>query len=171
MKTLITLFVSIITISLSGQISMFVHQHNSATDDYQIDDVRKITFDNGMNVHPHSGTTTNYVIDDVRKITFDNSVVTSNGVTDDISSSFRSYPNPASDQINIEYSLTDVSGVLLEVYNINGTLVKSFNIGEKSSGNHHFLWTCEQRLSTGIYILKLKTDEFIKTNRLVIQNK
>ena len=170
MKTILSFCISILTLSLSGQISMFVHQHNSSTDSYNIDDVRKITFDSGMNVHPHTGTITNYVIDDVRKITFDNSVVTSNGITDDISSYFRSYPNPASDHVNIEYSLTDESEVLLEVYNINGTLVSYFDLGKSSAGQHHFKWTNEQRLSTGIYILKLKTEEFIKTNRLVIQN-
>ena len=170
MRLILSFFVSIVTLSLSGQVSMFVHQHNSTTDSYNIDDVRKITFDSGMNVHPHTGTITNYVIDDVRKITFDNSVVTSNEITDDISSYFRSYPNPASDHVNIEYSLNDDSEVILELYNINGTLVSFHDLGKISAGNHHFKWTNEQRLSTGIYILKLKTDEFIKTNRLVIQN-
>jgi len=170
MKAILTFFVSLVTLSLSGQISMFVHQNNSSTDIYNIDDVRKITFDNGMNVYPHTGITTNYVIDDVRKITFENGVLTSDRIIDETSVSFRTYPNPATDLVNVEYKLSFESRVFLEVYNINGKLVSFLDIGKRSAGSHYVQWLNEHKLTTGIYILKLKTDEFIKTNRLVIQS-
>ena len=71
MRKVSTLLTLVLCIGmLHGQISMFVHQNNSSTDSYNIDDVRKITFDSGMNVHPYNGKFSNYAIDDVNKITF-----------------------------------------------------------------------------------------------------
>ena len=65
-------FTGLLAFSAYGQTSMYVHLNNSTIDNYAIDDVRKITFNNGMNVHQYSSAVNDYVIDDLRKLTFKN---------------------------------------------------------------------------------------------------
>ena len=170
MKYIITL-IAVLSFSISyGQISMFVHQNNSSTDIYNIDGVRKITFDNGMNVHPYSGNADNYVIDDVRKLTFEPGVFTSIKKPKRLTSSLRTYPNPTSNNINIEYSLGAESDVNLSLYNVKGDLVRHTDIGSKTEGIHTFkLDLSNNRLSPGIYVMQLKTNNSIQTNKIIIQ--
>ncbi len=170
MKHIITLII-VLSFSISyGQISMFVHQNNSSTDIYNIDDVRKITFNSGMNVHPYSGNADNYVIDDVRKLTFEPGIFTSIEKPKSLTSSLRTYPNPTSNNINIEYSLGAESDVNLSLYNVKGDLVRHTDIGSKTEGIHTFkLDLSNNRLSPGIYVIQLKTDNSIQTNKIIIQ--
>ena len=171
MKKLTTLLSLALCIGVvHGQISMFVHQNNSSTDIYNIDDVRKITFDSGMNVHPHTGAVSNYVIDDVRKLTFEPGIFTSIEKPKRLTSSLRAYPNPTSSNINIEYSLSAESDVNLSLYNVKGDLVRHTDIGSKTEGIHTFkLDLSNNRLSPGIYVMQLKTNNSIQTNKIIIQ--
>ena len=170
MKQIITLL-AVLSFSISyGQISMFVHQNNSSTDIYNIDDVRKITFDSGMNVHPNTGVVSNYVIDDVRKLTFEPGVFTSIEKPKSLTSSLRAYPNPTSSNINIEYRLGAESDVNLSLYNVKGDLVRHTDIGSKTEGIHTFkLDLLNNSLSPGIYVMQLKTNSTIQTNKIIIQ--
>ncbi len=172
MKKLTTLLSLALCIGVvHGQISMFVHQNNSSTDIYNIDDVRKITFNSGMNVHPYSGNADNYVIDDVRKLTFEPGVFTSIEKPKRLTSSLRAYPNPTTNsQLNIEYSLGAESDVNLSLYNVKGDLVRHTDIGSKTEGIHTFkLDLSNNRLSPGIYVMQLKTNNSIQTNKIIIQ--
>lgn len=153
-----------------GQISMFVHQNNSSTDMYNIDDIRKITFDGGMNVHLNAGTTSNYFVDDIKKLTFEPEVFTSIEKPERLTSSLRAYPNPASNNIYIEYSLHVESDASLSLYTINGDLVKHADISYQKEGFHSFkLELSNNRLSPGIYVIQLKTNSSIQTNKIIIQ--
>ena len=164
MKKLITLLSLSLCIGMAhGQISMFVHQNNSSTDIYNIDDIRKITFNSGMNVHPNTGAVSNYVIDDVRKLTFEPGVFTSIETPKRLTSSLRTYPNPTSSNINIEYSLGAESDVNLSLYNVKGDLVRHTDIGSKTEGIHTFkLDLSNNRLSPGIYVMQLKTNNSVQ---------
>ncbi len=138
MKQIITL-IAVLSFSISyGQMSMFVHQNNSSTDVYNIDDVRKITFNSGMNVHPNTGAVSNYVIDDVRKLTFEPGIITSIETPESLTSSLRTYPNPTSNNINIGYILGAESDVSISLFNIKGDMARHIDMGSKSEGIHTF---------------------------------
>ena len=171
MRKLITLLSLALCIGmLHGQISMFVHQNNSSADSYNIDDLRKITFDSGMNVHPYTGTVSNYAIDDVYKITFQPGVFTALQTPESPTSSMITYPNPSSDQINVEYNLNDQSDVDLTVYNIKGDLIKLIDLGSMSEGTHTFqLDLSQNNLSPGIYVVHLRTNSSVQTNKVIIR--
>ena len=145
MKKLTTLLSLALCIGVvHGQISMFVHQNNSSTDIYNIDDVRKLTFEPG--------------------------VFTSIEKPKRLTSSLRAYPNPTSSNINIEYSLSAESDVNLFLYNVKGDLVRHTDIGSKTEGIHTFkLDLSNNRLSPGIYVMQLKTNNSIQTNKIIIQ--
>lgn len=77
------------------------------------------------------------------------------------------YPNPASDRVNISFSLDKTTEGTLEVVDVLGRKVSSVgkykcNVGE----NVIAINTAE--LSTGIYIVKLKVDNQLLTKQLVI---
>ncbi len=170
MKQIITL-IAVLSFSISyGQMSMFVHQNNSSTDVYNIDGVRKITFDSGMNVHPNTGAVSNYVIDDVRKLTFEPGIITSIETPESLTSSLRTYPNPTSNNINIGYILNAESDVSISLFNIKGDMARHIDMGSKSEGIHTFkLDLLDNSLSPGIYVMQLKTNNSIQTNKIIIQ--
>jgi len=74
------------------------------------------------------------------------------------------YPNPfypAKDRIaTISYNLNREANVVIEVYNIAGELVKEWNEGYKSEGEHQTDWEGrnrgERQVSSGIYIILLR---------------
>jgi len=74
------------------------------------------------------------------------------------------YPNPfypAKDRTaNISYNLTEGANVVIELYNIVGELVKEWDEGYKSEGEHEVAWLGENKaqrqVSSGIYIILLR---------------
>ncbi|MBN2542798.1 T9SS type A sorting domain-containing protein [bacterium] len=74
------------------------------------------------------------------------------------------YPNPFNSTVSIEIALTaDVQAnqVQLEIYDLNGKLVHSFDNGNRRPVTDHwspiteFTWTPEDNLSSGIYFIRL----------------
>ena len=74
------------------------------------------------------------------------------------------YPNPfnpAKDRTAyISYNLTAAANVVIELYNIVGELVKEWDEGYKSEGEHEVAWLGENKaqrqVSSGIYIILLR---------------
>ncbi|MAJ44612.1 MAG: hypothetical protein CMF96_07710, partial [Candidatus Marinimicrobia bacterium] len=77
------------------------------------------------------------------------------------------YPNPFNPITNIKYDLPLESKVILEVYNINGELVEILYSGFKLAGNHILEWNAKVYPS-GVYFVKLDTDEFTQTQKLML---
>jgi YVTN family beta-propeller protein len=77
------------------------------------------------------------------------------------------YPNPSRGQTVIKYQLPKASNVQLQVYNVAGQLVKTFNEGQKPAGYHQISWK-DSKLSNGIYFYQLKAGEFSATRKLVV---
>jgi hypothetical protein len=74
----------------------------------------------------------------------------------DLQASFRFYPNPVSSQANLEFVLESESGVNVRVYRLDGSLVKSEDLGILSEGFHTHALTTDQ-MDNGMYILELNT--------------
>ncbi len=76
-------------------------------------------------------------------------------------------PNPAKHTISINYNLNIAGSVSYKLYDITGTLVKSYyNIDQAKHGS---IQIDVQSLAQGVYILKFNTDEFSTTRKLVIE--
>ena len=82
------------------------------------------------------------------------------------------YPNPFNQSTTISYTLTTDEQVEINIYNIQGQLVKRFDCGKKSSGKHIVYWDGKDdqnnNVSTGTYFCYLKTtignSKFLKMN-------
>ncbi|MFH1050515.1 MAG: T9SS type A sorting domain-containing protein [bacterium] len=70
----------------------------------------------------------------------------------------RIYPNPTFDKINIEYSLNSSENVTLELYDILGNKIETFDYGFVGSGRHYEQIDMKNK-PIGMYYLILKTSD------------
>lgn len=77
------------------------------------------------------------------------------------------YPNPTSDNANIQYSLKKSLNVIMDIYNIKGEKVKSVNLGTQSSGAHQFNINITD-ISSGTYFMNATMGEDKSVTKFVI---
>jgi hypothetical protein len=64
------------------------------------------------------------------------------------------YPNPVTDKLNINYSLSKAGNVLVNIYDITGKVVKSLNLNNRPIGLFNAMVDCSS-FERGTYILQL----------------
>lgn len=74
----------------------------------------------------------------------------------DLHAEFRFYPNPVSDLAHVEFVLDSDAEVMVQVYRLDGSLIKSEHLGSLNEGFHTHTLTTDQ-LDNGMYILELNT--------------
>jgi Outer membrane protein Omp28/Secretion system C-terminal sorting domain len=84
--------------------------------------------------------------------------VETSSVTDvDALTNFKIVPNPAADRANIQFSLNATENLQLRVYAMDGTLVRSQNLGQLASGQHNVALDATT-LSNGSYRVTLQSN-------------
>ncbi|MBU1599159.1 T9SS type A sorting domain-containing protein, partial [bacterium] len=95
-----------------------------------------------------------------------------------ISILLQSYPNPSSDSCYIPFKLSEDADVIVEVYNILGQKVRTIEAGYKKAGSYikqdkALFYDLRNdkgdKLSQGLYFIKLKAGKYSGRQRLVIQ--
>lgn len=81
---------------------------------------------------------------------------------------FNFYPNPASDQVTIEYQLEEATDVRIQVQDIFGKQVANVLNEKQSAGSHELNWATAG-LANGIYFIRIITEEGALTGKLVIR--
>lgn len=72
------------------------------------------------------------------------------------------YPNPFNTAISLQYSLSKITKVQVEVYNLAGQLLRVENLGEQATGWHTAQVNVSDLLS-GTYLLKINMGDKIQT--------
>jgi hypothetical protein len=85
------------------------------------------------------------------------------------SNNFNYFPNPASDFVQIDYSISDPKVVNVSILNFIGETVRLSNLGMQSVGAHSTKIDTEG-LPSGIYIIRFDTGPTSKNGKLVIVN-
>jgi flagellar hook assembly protein FlgD len=68
------------------------------------------------------------------------------------------FPNPFSDDLNINYNLaTDVEKIMIKVYDNQGRLVKTSEQGESLAGYYRMTWNLSD-LPSGLYHICLEAN-------------
>ena len=75
------------------------------------------------------------------------------------------YPNPFNSITNITYDLPVNSQIKIEVFDISGQKVQSLLNSFQILGFHSIKWDASS-LSSGLYFLQLKTDNYIETRKI-----
>ena len=77
-------------------------------------------------------------------------------------------PNPFSNATTISYSLPNAGNISLKLYDVTGKLVTTLATGYHNVGTSS-VTVSRSSLASGIYMLKLKTDNSTTTSKLIIE--
>jgi len=85
---------------------------------------------------------------------------------------YQNYPNPFNPTTVIGYNLPVQSDVSLEIYNILGRSIKSFEICNQSSGEHSITWDgtddYNNRVASGTYLYMLRAGDKKQSRKMVL---
>ncbi len=85
---------------------------------------------------------------------------------------FQNYPNPFNPSTVIKFDLPRSEKVSLKIYDVTGREVATLIDDELSVGHHIVQWngknTAQQPVASGIYYYRLQTQNFTKTNKMVL---
>lgn len=85
---------------------------------------------------------------------------------------YQNYPNPFNPVTNIEYNLPKNEHVQLEIFNVNGEKVITLVNAIQQSGNYNIQWnginSDGNMVSSGLYFYRLKTNDYVKTNKMIL---
>jgi len=82
------------------------------------------------------------------------------------------FPNPFSSQTAIAFELQEAAGISLQIYDINGKLVKSGRKTNFTQGQHKVYWDgtndTGNEMDNGIYIVTLRSDNFVTKDKIIL---
>ncbi|TES93795.1 MAG: T9SS type A sorting domain-containing protein [Candidatus Cloacimonadota bacterium] len=82
------------------------------------------------------------------------------------------YPNPASQSVDIYYTLQREEKISIDIYDISGRLLKEISSGLKGRGTHIIYWdrkdSSGRDVKSGIYFLRIKTPNRTINKKLVL---
>ncbi len=85
---------------------------------------------------------------------------------------YDNYPNPFNATTHIRFDIDRPSEVTLDIYSVEGKLVKSLFKGSVPPGNHNFMWQGDDNqhkpVASGIYIYRLISGNKIFTRKMVM---
>jgi hypothetical protein len=78
------------------------------------------------------------------------------------------YPNPFSDNININYILNKSGKVNLEIYDVLGKVVATLVNEKQTEGSYKYIFTAsDANLAEGSYIVKLQVDNMVYIKKII----
>ena len=85
---------------------------------------------------------------------------------------YQNYPNPFNPETQILYDLPKAAHVRIEIFNILGQRIKTLVDEQKPAGAYSLIWDGRtdngETATSGVYIYRLKTDEFVKSRKLLL---
>ena len=123
-----------------------------------------------LRISKSDGTVVEIAIADIQKLTFDNlvSVPLQNPVVQQLLK-MKLYPNPAREFVNIAYTLPTEGIVTLEIFTLNGNLLKNSNRGNQSAGDYNYRWQTAG-ITAGTYLCIVKQNHEIVSEKVIIKN-
>lgn len=109
-----------------------------------------------------------YTILALDNVQFPESISTGNQLTLRNIEEYSAYPNPFSSTTNIIYRLLNNSHVKLQIFDLNGKLVRTLVDENKQSGNYIEFFDASE-LAEGIYVYSIETDLGTQMGKLVLQ--
>jgi flagellar hook assembly protein FlgD len=78
------------------------------------------------------------------------------------------YPNPSNGVSTIRFNLNNTNGVVVNVYNTLGQVVKSFDASQLNNGSNNLTIDTEA-FASGIYTVKIEGNGFNATQKFVVE--
>ena len=77
------------------------------------------------------------------------------------------YPNPVSEEATINFQVENKSDVSFQIYDVNGRMVMSKDLGSYQEGSHKANFNVNE-LNSGTYIIKVQTGESSNSTRFMV---
>jgi hypothetical protein len=151
---------------IRAQNQLIVSLTNGQTDAFNVSDIRSVKFiNNTMNLKENNGTQSSWNIDDVSQYAFSgsNSIASTTGSTSD---QVRIFPNPVSDNLNVEYWSLRAGKISIELLDLNGKVIRNVYEGIHQ-GKQTYKWTKD--LPSGYYLCRIISESKSITKPFVIQ--
>jgi hypothetical protein len=85
---------------------------------------------------------------------------------------FSAFPNPFNPSTNLRYSMKEAGDVSIEVYNVKGQLLKSFNNNHNQAGYYQVNWDGRDSngslAGTGVYFYRMISGKYTSTKKMVL---
>ena len=82
------------------------------------------------------------------------------------------YPNPFNPSTQIRFDLPKMTSVSLNIYNMLGQKIKTFNMQNLPAGYQSITWNgindIGEPVSAGVYLYQLQANEFMKTKKMIL---
>lgn len=143
------------TVGLRAQ-SIHFNYTDGTNADYNLEDVRKITFDADlMNFHLWDGTVYAWNISTIGHYQYDESSLNVQEWLSNASAwEVVIFPNPTSTSLNVRYNLAKEDDITIELFDMQGRLILQKNLGKQVSGEHQE--TLEQTsILQGTYVCRI----------------
>jgi len=80
----------------------------------------------------------------------------------------RAFPNPFNPTTTISFGLSENINVILEVYDINGRIIRNIiDNNNMDAGYHSVVWNADSQAS-GMYFVKMIAGEYVKTQKIML---
>lgn len=83
----------------------------------------------------------------------------------------QNYPNPFNPSTAIRYHLPFNSAVLFQIFDLNGKIIRTWELPDQTAGQHQITWNGENsrgsKVSTGIYLYQLISSNFSSTRKMI----
>ncbi|MBN1969388.1 MAG: T9SS type A sorting domain-containing protein [Candidatus Delongbacteria bacterium] len=84
----------------------------------------------------------------------------------------QNYPNPFNPATNIRFNMSKSMNVMINIYNMNGQLVKNLVNDNFTSGNHIVKWNATDNyglnVPSGMYMYRLATDNYTDVKKMIL---
>lgn len=80
----------------------------------------------------------------------------------------QNYPNPFDQRTTIEFSLEEDAKVSLNIYNFNGSLIKTLVSTYLPEGEHSYSWNAEN-MASGLYFYSIDVDGYTGMKKMIIR--
>lgn len=144
------------------------------TESYPLNEVRKITFSGTvLNLHLNDGAIESWDVSTISHYSFDNTVGLPETGSRAVVSDVQVFPNPSSGAVTISYTLQKPGNVTLEIYDLQGKLVKRVLSTIQPAGKQKQLWNATDETgrtaSAGHYVCRLSVNGNTVTQQIILQ--
>jgi hypothetical protein len=84
----------------------------------------------------------------------------------------QNHPNPFNPNTVISYEVSAATQVTLEIYNVQGRLIRTLTQGPQEPGVHEVLWdgrdSSGQEVASGVYLYRVRIGEFESVKKMVL---
>jgi hypothetical protein len=78
------------------------------------------------------------------------------------------FPNPAADNAQVNYTLTEETNVIISIYDVAGKLIASENKGSQTAGRH-FSAVNTAAMANGFYTVSIQTNSGTTTTKMIVK--